>query len=279
MINFELVNEQNYTYRFHKSNSNSNKVVVFIHGFATTSEYFDDFIESFIGDYNYYAIQLPGHGYAKLNHKKQLDPIFYAEYVAEWIKLKGFEDVVLMGHSMGGGIALMVANQLKDLISKLVIITPMNSSSWLSTKSLNVKKTLNVSEEKKLKFKKYLYFHSEEFFEGENDPKIRDEIAYFVKYLTNFKVLLKRMMALKLRGELHKAEKENQIPTLVIFGEHDGIIPTAFGMSHFQKLGSNYQVVSFNNSAHLPFEEETKKFSELVLDFINPEKEVQNNEQ
>ncbi|MDE5767669.1 MAG: alpha/beta hydrolase [Malacoplasma sp.] len=268
MKDFQLINENGYTFRYRKANNNSRKNILFVHGFAVTSEYHDDYVEKFFDEYNYYAIELPGHGYAKLKHITQLDPIFYAKYVADFIKQKGFEDLILIGHSMGGGIVLMVTNLIPNQIKKVVVVTPMNSSVWFSLKGLNSLKLLPDSVEKNWKYKNILVHQPNKHYSGVEDEVIKKETEYFALHMKDFKTLRKKMMSWKLHSELKKSEEDNSLKTLLILGKHDKVISCNSTKKRFESL-DNYQIVVFENSAHLPFMEETENYVNLVLDFAN----------
>ena len=49
---------------------------------------------------------------------------YYAQVIKEFADKKGIENLVLVGHSMGGQIALTAALQYPDLVDKLVLIAP-----------------------------------------------------------------------------------------------------------------------------------------------------------
>ncbi len=270
MKDFELINENGYTFRYKKAKNNSTKNILFVHGFAVTSEYHDDYVEKFCDEYNYYAIQLPGHGYTKLRHVTQLDPLFYAKYVSDFIKLKGFEDLILIGHSMGGGIVLMVTNLVPNQLKKVVVVTPMNSSVWFSLKGLNSLKLLPDSVEKNWKYKNILVHDPNAHYSGAEDEIIKQEVEYLTTHMKDFKILRKKMMSWKLHSELKKSEENNHIKTLLILGRHDKVISCNSANKRFEKL-NNYEIVIFENSAHLPFMEENQNYVNLVLDFINNE--------
>lgn len=268
---FELINEDGYTYRFKESKNKSAKNILFIHGFATTSEYHDKHIDRLTDDYNYYAIQLPGHGFAKLKHKMHLTPLFYSKYVAEWIERKGFEDLYVIGHSMGGGISIMLSNLVSDRIRKILAITPMNSSMWHNLQSFfSAIKLLPEDHEKNWKYKSIILHKPSNHYEGETDQELIDEANYFLDHLKDFKHLRRNLMSLKLYKELKKSETNNRDDSMVILGEHDGVIKYHSALKRFSSL-LNYKIVTFNNSAHLPFIEENEKYIETVLNFFQDE--------
>lgn len=61
------------------------------------------------------------------------------------------------------------------------------------------------------------------------------------------------------------------IPTLILWGRHDGILPVALANDAYQSLGtdsSQKSIVIFENSAHSPNREERALFNSSVISFI-----------
>lgn len=267
MIDYQLINENGYTFRYKPSINKSSKNILFIHGFATDSNYHDEVADMLIENYNYYSLQLPGHGYSKVKHRSQLNPLFYAKYVSDWIKQKGFENLVIIGHSMGGGIAILASSMVQKQVSRIVAVTPMNSSMWTSLTSLKILKIPSNNDEDNFKTKSLLFHKPENFFTGVQDKKNKEEVLYFLKYMKEFKTLRKNMFSWKLKKELSLAEKNNPIKTLVILGKKDGLISNSAAYKRFRKL-PNYTVKNFEFSAHLPFIEENNLYCRTILEFI-----------
>jgi pimeloyl-ACP methyl ester carboxylesterase len=58
------------------------------------------------------------------------------------------------------------------------------------------------------------------------------------------------------------------IPFLLIWGEHDSIIPVAHGLrAHEQVAGSRLEI--FANSGHFPQLDEPEKFLDVLIDFMD----------
>lgn len=256
-------------YHFKKSEINNPKgVIVFVHGFATTSNYHLNFANQ-LKDYDYYAIELPGHGYSKLDSKKDLSPYNLALKVIRWIELLKLEDFYLIGHSMGGGIVNIVASKIPEKIIKVVAVTPMNSS--FSFKPRNIYKFVPKTLKGTLRMEKIILKEPEKFFPNKlNDEGLIKELNYQKDNRSNFKYLRKNMASLKNLKILKKCEENNFLKTLVLLGKYDQIIDWKSANKRFSKL-KNYQLYVFQNSAHLPFWEEPELYKEKVLEFIERE--------
>ena len=97
------------------------RTVVFIPGLATPGGVFEPYIRSRAG-LDAHLVTLAGFGGVPA-----LDPaggvmIPSAEAVAAYLQQGGYDDIVLVGHSLGGQIALHVATRLTDRVSHVVVV-------------------------------------------------------------------------------------------------------------------------------------------------------------
>lgn len=261
----QMYEKDGFKYRFQKAANKSKGTILFIHGYATTSEYHDSFAEQ-LTDYDYYTFELPGHGFTELQNKEHLAPKVFATMIIDWMKNSmKFDQIYLVGHSMGGGISGMIASKVPEMIIKLVMTTPMNSS--LSLKLLNVYKFASKTNKGTYKVKQFLYKDADSYFEGVDDKQIDLETQYQLKHRENFVALRSSMTSLDNHLELKKAEKNINVPALLILGEHDGIIDCSAGKKLFSKF-DNFTIKVFHNSGHLPFIEEPELYYKTIIDFF-----------
>src|SRR4051812_22966301 len=69
------------------------------------------------------ALDLPGFGRSDLPVRGRLDA--YADDVAAALREAGVQRFVLVGHSLGGGVATAVAERLRDDVAALVLLAPV----------------------------------------------------------------------------------------------------------------------------------------------------------
>ena len=66
---------------------------------------------------------------------------------------------------------------------------------------------------------------------------------------------------------------EIEIPSLILWGKYDMVVPPVFAQEAYDNLGSSIkELVIFERSGHSPFASEATKFSEDVIRFINQNK-------
>lgn len=86
--------------------------VVFLHGFAANRSHWSPWLPHLSEDYECLTVDLPGFGEAPAPAHGDYSPAGMATAVADWIEHLDLDDCTIVGHSMGGGIALLVALEL-----------------------------------------------------------------------------------------------------------------------------------------------------------------------
>lgn len=180
----------------------------------------------------------------------------------------GLKKVHLLGHSMGGGIATIVAAKLGNKIGKLIIANAspkMNSVASLALKS-------------------NLHFHED----GVSIPRLVESIIpwiysnEFLKISKNIEKLIELQLKNPHRQSVigHKRQyealiqydadnwlKKITVPTLVIASDKDLLSPHHDGLMLSQKiLGA--KLFSFHEMGHSPLIEKPADFSKVVLSFL-----------
>lgn len=100
-----------------------NRTLLFVHGLGSYAPAWKKNIASLKTDYRCIAIDLPGYGHSAKGDYPGHMP-FYADVIAKLIRKLELGSVTLVGHSMGGQIAITAALAHPDLISGLVLVAP-----------------------------------------------------------------------------------------------------------------------------------------------------------
>lgn len=170
------------------------------------------------------------------------------------------KDFTLLGHSTGGAIAIRYVSRHNGFgVSKLVLVDAAAPTGFTAeTASEFLKKCLN------------------------DRPKMMQDVTdgFFFQYLTKpFSDWFLQMglqaaswstaaIIITLRDEkLYADLLKINIPTLIIHGIHDKVIPFSQAKEMNQKI-RNSKLVPFQYSGHGPFWEERDKFNQLLTQFI-----------
>lgn len=262
-------------YYHYKCTNKKKATIIFVHGFATTSEYHDVFIKHVIDQFDYIALQLPGAGVQEWNQNKKPKVEDMVDYCINLIKSLNLKEFVILGHSMGGGIALRLANYFQKETICLILSTPMNSRIPL-WKGINYFK-FNPKNFKKAHHLINILYHDINKLHNNDQEKIHSVISEEFQYQTDnrpFMVQLKQsMFSIKNMLLCRQNEKDLATPTLVIAGKYDKLIPSvslfrAFGNRKQQEKGF-IRIELMNDSAHIPFQEQEIEYAKEIKDFIN----------
>ncbi len=269
-MKYQLIKDHYPYYRFKKATAKKCKGdIFFIHGYAVNSDY-HDYFGDLVTDYNYYAIEHAGHGITPLNDKKQLNPYSYALEVVKLIKELNLKDIILMGHSMGGGIAVMVSHMIPELIKKMIIVTPMNSKGTMSIKGA-IDFLFNFQPKNEKQIDKFYNIIMYDYYRDKSqvtDKEKQQVMKNQRDYKKNFNILKRKMASASNMRRLKKAEKDIEVPTLLIVGKGDGCINAKSTIKNFTKKNKDIQVHTFEKSGHIPFLEETQSYYDVIMNFI-----------
>lgn len=135
---------QTKQYPFEVSKTGKGKqAIIFIPGFASSGAVWDETKAVFEKDFTCYTLTMAGFA----GVKPQPNPSFenWKNEIANYIKNNKIEKPILIGHSMGGGLALAIAADYPDLIGKIVIVDALPCLAALSDPSFKSKENNDCS--------------------------------------------------------------------------------------------------------------------------------------
>jgi len=116
--NYALVNGLNIYYETH----GTGKPLILLHGGVNASESFDLLLPILTKDRQVIAVHLQAHGRtADIDRPLSFEAM--ADDIAALINHLNIEKADIMGHSIGGGVALQTAIRHREVVNKLVIIS------------------------------------------------------------------------------------------------------------------------------------------------------------
>lgn len=135
---------QTKSYPFEVSKTGKGKqAIIFIPGFASSGDVWNETKAVFEKDFTCYTLTMAGFA----GVKPQPNPTFenWKNEIANYIKTNKIEKPILIGHSMGGGLALAIAADYPDLIGKIVVVDALPCLAALSDPSFKSKENNDCS--------------------------------------------------------------------------------------------------------------------------------------
>ncbi|SDJ55932.1 alpha/beta fold hydrolase [Chryseobacterium jejuense] len=111
--------EKKYPFEVKKSGKGKQSLIL-IPGFASSGEVWNETTAKFEKDFTCYTLTMAGFA----GSKPDADASFkdWEKGIAAYIKTHKIEKPVIIGHSMGGGLALAIAADYPELVGKIVIV-------------------------------------------------------------------------------------------------------------------------------------------------------------
>ncbi|WP_367747623.1 alpha/beta fold hydrolase [Ammoniphilus sp. 3BR4] len=243
---------------------------VLIHGFLANTFCFRKLIPSLRQHYDVYALDLIGFGKSGKPCDFEYSYRNYGLMIIEFITRLGLRNVVLLGHSMGGQIALYVAKQSPELIAKLVLVS---SSAYLHKASrlailasyipftrLGVKWWIGRHKvEDVLETTFYNKAHiTEQMIRAYAEPAQEDGFCDTLIGLLRHR-----------EGDMIIDDLGNiKHPCLLIWGAEDQIVPLRKGV-HLRQDLPNSTLVSFAEAGHQVIEEKPQEVFDAIQTWLS----------
>ena len=119
------------------------QAILFIPGFASSGEVWNETKTAFEKDFTCYTLTMAGFAGAKPHPSPSFEN--WKAGIATYIKTNKIEKPIVIGHSMGGGLALALAADYPDLIGKIVVVDALPCLAALSNVSFKSKENNDCS--------------------------------------------------------------------------------------------------------------------------------------
>ncbi|MGJ7913392.1 alpha/beta fold hydrolase [Neobacillus sp. LXY-1] len=241
-------------------NPEGNRTIVFLHGWPLSHEQFE-YQFNVLPVMGYRCIGIDWRGFGKSD--KPISGYNFdrlADDIRTIVGVLQLDNFTLVGHSTGGAIAIRYVSRHNGYgVSNLVLVdaaAPIGFTTETATRFLA--QALN------------------------DRPKLMQDVtdSFFFQYITNsfsewfFQLGLQAAgwstaaIIMTLRDEkLYTDLQKIIVPTLIIHGVHDKVIPFSQAQELNQKV-INSQLVPFHYSGHGPFWEERDKFNKVLMQFV-----------
>jgi pimeloyl-ACP methyl ester carboxylesterase len=199
------------------------------------------------------AINLPGH----LQGQTLSSVEEYADWLRQCIRGKGYTNVVLAGHSLGGAIALMYALKYPQELKGIIIIS--------SGARLKVHPRYLTPIEEAIKGNLQAWYQVLEGMHRLIPEDYKREVIEQQKAIGPTVMLNDYLCCDKF--DLMDKVQEIKLPALIICGELDVLTPVKYANYLGSKL-TNSQVVIIPQATHLAFAEKPEAVNKAIGDFV-----------
>jgi len=226
--------------------------VVLLHGLAgNASQWFETFAVLTRQGYLSLAFDLPGHGQSGLPTDTPLTPRWMGQALGNWLMTHFSDPTVLVGHSLGGWVALWAYLTQPRAIAALVLVASTGLQGMpLGAPHIDVTTGLGQLTQQLLS---QLFYHPQTI-----EPRILQ--AILAQAMT-----APGLWALRPDGLLSDSDLAHvHCPVHLVWGEADQIIPTQWAQAFHQAIPHS-ELVLFPECGHFPHIEASQLFQQQLL--------------
>lgn len=244
----------------------SDITIVLIHGFGGSKDNWISMIAEWNDRYHVIALDLPGHGESVSTKTLDYTTTHQAQMLDTFLKAKKLKHFHLIGHSMGGAIALRYLEHNAKEVSSLILIDAMGMVQTKSDGELLVEQSdknplYDVCTKERLEaLLQYSMYKVPYFFTISTDTLLAEKCARRELEKVIYEDLYKDV-------DLSDVAKTIDIPTLILWGEKDKMTHID-NATLFHKTIKGSQLVIFKEIGHVPILEDPEQTADVVNTFI-----------
>ena len=251
----------------------ANPPMILIHGY-TASVYVWKTVAPMLADagYRVIAVDLLGFGFSEKPKWFDYSIQSQSRMISRFMNRLGIGRAIIVGNSYGGAVALTLALDYSEFIDKLVLVDPVTNDEPKNHPLLRLASVRGIGEVITP------FIADSKFF-------LRHRMRGTIAKANHHLVTEERMAAI--RRPLNSAEGHHSLlttsrnwnakrieqdahlinqPTLIIWGDQDTVIPIKGGYKLHSKM-PNSRLVVLKDCGHVPPEEKSELFTELVSEF------------
>ncbi len=252
--------------RYLESGKGKNRHVLFIHGLGSAADRWMKIPDALSSDFHSVAIDLPGFGESDKPANIDYTIEQFKQFLILFQKKISIHDekTSLIGHSLGGYIASEIAIQNQNQVEQLVLI---DSSGMLNQPTPILEEYLNAAmNPSKNNVRKA-------FEKMVADPsRIPTQLVDgFIRRINmpNAQYAFKSTLANSVKTQigLDRLRQINNIPTLILWGIHDKVIPLDHSKL-FNEAIDNSKLEIIDDAGHAPFAEKPDQVCDILRNFL-----------
>lgn len=239
-------------YRIHWAEAGAgDQAVALVHGLSGSSYWWARNIAPLAAAHRVLLPDVIGFGRSRLGRRGALPPVpELAEVLSQWMALAAGEPAHLVGHSMGGQLAVHIAARFPGCVERLVLVD-----------AAGIPRRLTPS---------YVARFAYEMVPPRRwgDPAFMPVIA--ADALTAGPATLVRALRGLLRDDVRPLLPQISTPTLLLWGRDDGIVPLLHA-EEMRRVIPGARLLVLAGAAHNPMVDRAEDFNDAVLRFLRGE--------
>ena len=240
--------------KFNYIEEGQGEVIVLLHGLFGALSNFKYIIEAFKDRYTIVVPLLPLFELSLINTTVK----GLSKYVDEFIELRGYDNINLLGNSLGGHISLLYALKHQDKLNSMILTGSSGLFENAMSNSFPKRGNYEFIKEKT----EYTFY----------DPKTatKELVDEVFEMVNNRKKVLHILSLAKsaIRHNMGENLRQITVPSSLIWGKQDQITPVAVG-EEFNRLLPNSELKLVDKCGHAPMMEQPDEFNRYLDEFLS----------
>jgi 3-oxoadipate enol-lactonase len=238
------------------------EALVLIHGLCGSSAYWDKVIPELSKHYRVIAPDLRGHGESGVSDEAYVMKTM-ANDISELLEKLHISQAIIIGHSLGGYVALALAEYYPAKLSGLSLV---HSSGFPDNDAGKVKRQVAIDDILKNGIETYINGLTPKLFSPEHLKSMKENVEYIrqIGLATNPRGAINILTGMITRVDRNHILAEAQVPVLLIAGNKDQIIPNE---QTFAVVGPNITQYTIEDCGHISPQEQPEQLIKQILAF------------
>jgi pimeloyl-ACP methyl ester carboxylesterase len=245
--------------RYRDDGNPNGPVLLLLHGANSSLQTWEPMVAALADQFRLVSFDQHGHGLtgaqAEHDYSAQTRVLAGVEVLDEL----GIERAIWIGNSMGGGVAWRAALLATDRVSGLVLIDPSGAQTDEPIKPyIGARIARTWIGQKILPMITPRFLVAQSLRQSVANPEVMTEAMIdryweMVRYPGN-RASMAAAMAQTRESKLWGKIDSINVPTLILWGEQDQVIPVSHGAAFAERI-NNSELINYPNAGHLPMEE------------------------
>jgi pimeloyl-ACP methyl ester carboxylesterase len=228
--------------RTHYHIAGQGEPVVLLHGLCGSTLWWSRNVAALATRFHVYALDLPGFGALGWRSRFELDTA--AAWVYDWMHTVGLKRAHVVGHSMGGYIAMRLAAAEPAAVARLALVAPAGVPMQRSLAGQLKPLALAACR---------------------SNPTFLPILAYDA--LRAGPLTAARTGLDLVAQDVRAAARRIHAPTLLVWGRHDPLVPPAHGVVLRRHI-RNSRILYLDHAGHMPMYDCPRHFNAALLSFL-----------